>query len=88
MNPGTAFLLGFGACFLLWLATEVSWPRRDELNATLEEEFGLDSEKTPWRFWLFKIARFFFPNALAFWIDMRRTRRKKEPNDKEPPKTI
>jgi hypothetical protein len=51
MNPGTAFLLGFGACLLIWLTAEVSWPRRRELEATPEEEFGLDPKKTPVRFW-------------------------------------
>ena len=84
MNSGTAFLLGFGACLLLWLATEVSWPRRRESEATPEGEFGLDPKKTPWRFWLLRTARFLFPSAVQFWIDMMRARRKREPNDKEP----
>src|ERR1700730_19086578 len=45
MDPLTAFLLGFGACLLIWLTAEVSWPRRRELEATPEEEFGLDPKK-------------------------------------------
>jgi hypothetical protein len=84
MDPLTAFLCGFGACLLLWLTTEVSWPRRRELEATPEEEFGLDPKKTPVRFWFLRTARFLFPHAVAFWIDMARARRKSKPNDKEP----
>ena len=83
MNPGTAFLLGFGACLFLWLAAEVSWPRRRESEATPEEEIGLDPEKTPWRFWLLRTARFLFPSAVAFWIDIVRARRKREASKKE-----
>jgi hypothetical protein len=83
MDPLTAFLLGFGACLLIWLTAEVSWPRRRELEATPEEEFRLDPKNTPWRFWLFRTARFLFPSAIAFWIDMVRARRKRQASEKE-----
>ena len=83
MDPLTAFLYGFGACLLIWLTTEISWPRRRELEPTPEEEFGLDPKKTPWRFWLLRTARFLFPNAVAFWIDMVRARRKRKASEKE-----
>jgi hypothetical protein len=83
MNPGTAFLLGFGACLLLWLATEVSWPRSRGLEPTPEEECGLDPKKNPWCFWLFRTARFLFPSVVALWIDLVRARRKREAREKE-----
>jgi hypothetical protein len=83
MDPLTAFLFGFGACLLIWLTAEVSWPRRRELEATPEEEFGLDPKNTPCRFWLFRTARLLFPSAIAFWIDMARARRKREASEKE-----
>ena len=57
-----------------------------EKGSTAEEACGLDldAKRTPVRFWFLRTARFLFPNAVAFWIDMARARRKMEPNDKEP----
>ena len=42
MNSATAFFFGFGTCLLLWIAAEVSWPRRRELEPPPEEENRLD----------------------------------------------
>jgi hypothetical protein len=82
MNPGTAFLLGFGACLIFWIAS-LMLGSQIEKGSTPEEACGLDPKRTPVRFWLLRTARFLFPSAVAFWIDMTRTRRKREASEKE-----
>jgi hypothetical protein len=61
---------------------ELSSPRR-ELHPTPEEEFGFDANKTPWRFWLVRVARFLFPSVVQLWLDLVRARRKKQNIEKE-----
>jgi hypothetical protein len=83
MHSATAFLFGFGAFLLLWIAAEVSWPLGRELKPTPEKEIGLYRKKNPWRFWLFRTTRFCFPGAIELWIDLVRACRKKEDIEKE-----
>jgi hypothetical protein len=83
MDPLTAFLCGFGACLLLWLTTEVSWPRRRELEATPEEEFGLDP-KNPCSILVLAYRPVFVPTRGRLLDRYGRARRKSKPNDKEP----
>jgi hypothetical protein len=61
---------------------ELSSPRR-ELHPTPEEEFGFDPNKTPWRFWLLRVARFLFPGVVQLCLYLVRARRKKQNIEKE-----
>jgi hypothetical protein len=63
-------------------AAELSSPRR-ELHPTPEEEFGFDPNKTPWRFWLVRVARFLFPGVVQLCLYLVRARRKKQNIEKE-----
>jgi hypothetical protein len=53
------------------------------IGPTPEEEFGFDANKTPWRFWLVRAARFLFPSVVELWLHLVRARRKKQNIEKE-----
>ena len=75
MSAGTAFLLGFGTCLLLWTSS-VMLGSKIETSPTPEKTVGFDPKLTPVRFWIMRTTRFFFPSLISFWIDIRKQRQK------------